>query len=64
MRRAMASSEGGAEREALIARLEELRDAGFDSVLETASQLPSIIVRLEPLARHSFQGLSEIARNA
>lgn len=43
------------------ARLEARRQDGFDFVVETAAQLGPIVTQLEPLARHSFQGLSEIA---
>lgn len=49
---------------AIVARIEEHRDSEFDYLIVMAAKLTSIITQLEPLARHSFQGLGEIARTA
>ena len=49
--------------DARIASLREQRDGGYDFIMETAEQLPSIIRDLEPLAHHSFRNIDEIVRN-
>lgn len=43
--------------------LEERRDSAFAFLIETAPQLGPVITELEPLARHSFEGLGAIARS-
>ncbi len=40
------------------------RDSSFEFLMETAEQIKASVVRLEPLARHSFQGLDVIARSS
>jgi len=60
---ASASPEPSEEGEALIARLEEQREQEFDFLIENAGRLRQIIARLEPIARHSFEGLGDIARS-
>lgn len=47
-----------------IANLEAQRNDQFDFLVEAAARLKPIVSQLEPLARHSFEGLSEIARAA
>lgn len=49
--------------EARIASLREQRDGGYEFIMETAEQLPSIVRDLEPLAHHSFRNIDEIVRN-
>ena len=43
--------------------LEDRRDSAFDFLIETAPQLGPVVTELEPLARHSFEGLGAIARS-
>lgn len=43
--------------------LEDRRDSAFDFLIETAPQLDPVVTELEPLARHSFEGLGAIARS-
>jgi len=61
--RVLAAGKSSAEADAQRTMLRDRRDAAFEFALEAAAQLQPIIVRLESLARHSFQGLNEIARN-
>ena len=57
-----ATAIGGEDAAARNAMLSEQRDNGFNFLVETGDQLNPIIAELEPLARHSFQGLGAIAR--
>jgi hypothetical protein len=47
-----------------IASLERQRNDQFNFVIQFAARLKPIITQLEPMARQSFEGLSEIAREA
>jgi hypothetical protein len=60
--RVLAAGMSSTETDARRAMLCERREAAFEFALEAAAQLQPFIVQLEPLARHSFQGLGEIAR--
>lgn len=53
-------AEEGAD--ALVALLNERRDAGFDFLIEAGEQIKPLVAELEPLAHHSFEGLGAIAR--
>jgi hypothetical protein len=50
--------------ETRIVSLNELRDGGYEFIMETAEQLPGIVRDLEPLAHHSFRNIDEIVRNS
>lgn len=50
--------------ETYIASLEAQRNDQFTFTMDSAARLKSIIAQLEPLARQSFEGLGEIAREA
>jgi hypothetical protein len=63
---AAVKSAQGAERAEAEARLGEFhanRDGGFEFVMETSQQLKSVIRDLQPLARHSFDRLDQVARS-
>jgi hypothetical protein len=51
------------EVQAALTTLKERRDGEFDFLTESAKLLTGVTARLEPIARQSFQGLSEVARN-
>jgi len=59
---ARTSREGAAA--AMIAELDAQRELQFNAIVEQAAKLKAILAQLEPLARHSFEGFSEIARGA
>jgi hypothetical protein len=46
-----------------IATITSSRDTSFDFVSETGEQLRTAMKQLEPLARHSFDGIEEVVRN-
>lgn len=50
------------EGRAHIALLNDRRDTGFDFLVEAGEALRPLVAALEPLARHSFEGLGAIAR--
>lgn len=50
--------------ESIIEKLERQRNEQFGFTMDSAARLKSIIAQLEPLARQSFEGLGEIAREA
>jgi hypothetical protein len=60
--RLAAAAIGSEDAKARTAMLNEQRDNGFNFLAETGDQLKPLIAELEPLARHSFQGLGAIAR--
>jgi hypothetical protein len=48
----------------IIENLETQRNDQFGFTMDSAARLKTIIAQLEPLARQSFEGLGEIAREA
>lgn len=60
--RLAASGQPRDEDQAELDRLVAQRDSSFDFLMETAAQIKAAVGRLEPLARHSFQGLDVVAR--
>ncbi len=50
--------------ESVIAGLESQRNDQFGFIMDSTARLKTIIATLEPLARQSFEGLGEIAREA
>jgi hypothetical protein len=52
-----------AELEARIASIGQSRDTAFDFVGESAQSLRIVLKTLEPLARHSFDGIEQVVRN-
>jgi hypothetical protein len=49
------------EAQARLARLGLSREAGYEFTMETAQQIPATVRELEPLAKHSFDGLGREA---
>ncbi|HVW11190.1 MAG TPA: hypothetical protein VHC90_21545 [Bryobacteraceae bacterium] len=49
--------------EARILLLREMREGGYDFVIQTAQQLSSLVRDLEPLAHHSFRNIDQIVRD-
>ncbi|MBI3677877.1 MAG: hypothetical protein HY243_14810 [Proteobacteria bacterium] len=57
------SGEDREELEARIVHLNELREAGFEFVMETADQIKPLIRDLQPVAAHNFERMQEIANS-
>lgn len=51
------------EAETRIARTRDIRESGFEYLMETAEHLTSLVAALEPLAGNSFETHGEIVRN-
>ena len=52
-----------AELEARLTRLKTSRVASFDTVVESSTQLKSVVRLLEPIAKYSYENLDKVVRN-
>lgn len=52
-----------AELEARLARLKQSRVDSFDTVVESSTQLKSVVRQLEPIAKYSYENLDKVVRN-
>jgi hypothetical protein len=51
------------ELEARLERLKESRINSFDTVVESSTQLKSVVRQLEPIAKYSYENLDKVVRN-
>jgi hypothetical protein len=51
------------ELEARLERLKQSRISSFDTVVESSTQLKSVVRQLEPIAKYSYENLDKVVRN-